>query len=295
MISLYCYALAALVPILLASNSISHKRQRIQALWAAQWLRHLRDLLELFPKHRGMANAFLKGDASFRASMEKLQQQADAKLESMRKLIAERNECSEHRILRPIEQDWRTIKQNVYNMSAERCFAAHSRLIALVIERLEDDALELLEFAASQRSQHQQQITSVISMLTRDLPHIVESIGQARGIGTGVATQQSSSVANRVNLKYLHSNALSIIENKLAPLRSMLTRQQDLSTMESCLDNAVTSSNQFLSLLKAELVDTPNPTVAPDVYYQQGTSAIEAELRLFDQLFPRCIQVLGLN
>ena len=297
MILVYCYAIAAIVLFLFTKKNLQHNKQRKQVLWVVQWLQQLRDLLELFPKHRGMANAYLKGDTSFRGAMEKLQQEADAKLLSMRRQISERREWSDKRILHAIEEKWQSIKQNVYTMPADRCFYNHSRLIALVIERLEDDALELLGFAQRSTSQQQRHISSIISMLTRELPQVLESIGQARGIGTGVAAQQNSSVANRVNLKYLHSNALSIIDNKLVPLRASLVQQSEMSqhSMESCFENAVNASRQFLNLLKHELIDTPHPTVAPDTYYKQGTVAIEAEFRLFDQLFPQCLKVLGLN
>ena len=302
MILMYCCLLAALATIVLLNNLIQHKKRHRRLLWVTQWVRQLRGLLELFPKHRGMANAFLKGDDSFRLSLEKLQREVDTKLLSMRQLIAECGDCYEPRLIQPIEQQWQSIKERVFSMPAQQSFALHTQLISLVIERMEDDSLELQAFA-----QNHGHLTSLIAMLTRELPQVVESIGQARGIGTGVAAQRSSTVANRINMKFLHGHTLSIINNKLVPLRSTSHQYHGLEDhrmerqgregqgMEEIIDRAVSAAQSFLNLLHSELIVTANPTVSPETFYQQGTAAIDAGFRLFDQLFPRCIQLMGLR
>jgi hypothetical protein len=65
--------------------------------------------------------------------------------------------------------------------------------------------------------------------------------------------------------------------------------------MEEIIDRAVSAAQSFLNLLHSELIVTANPTVSPETFYQQGTAAIDAGFRLFDQLFPRCIQLMGLR
>jgi methyl-accepting chemotaxis protein len=297
MILMYCCSLVAIVTIVVTNNIIQQRKRRNRVLWVTLWVQQLRGLLELFPKHRGMANAFLKGDDSFRPSMEKLQREVDTKLLSMRQLIAERGDWSERHLLQPIERQWQSIKESVFNMPATKSFALHTQLISLVIERMEDDSLELEAFA-----QNYGHLKSLITLLTRELPHVVESIGQARGIGTGVAAQRSSTVANRVNMKFLHGNTLSIINNKLVPVRSVLHQFHSIEDhgvkdhgMEEFIDSTVSSAQNFLNLLHSELIDTAHPTVSPETFYQQGTAAIDAGFRLFDQLFPRCIQFMGLR
>ncbi|KPJ96330.1 MAG: hypothetical protein AMJ53_01055 [Gammaproteobacteria bacterium SG8_11] len=297
MILMYCCVLAAMAAILVVGKITQQTRQRKRIKWVTQWLQQLRGLLEIFPKHRGMANALLKGDDSFRPAMEKLQREADDRLLSMRQLVVKRGDWSEQQLLNPITQQWQMIKENVFSMPANKSFALHTQLIAVVIERMEDDSLELAAFAHNSFSLDQDYLKSLVIMLTRELPHVVESIGQARGIGTGVAAQRRSTVANRVNLKYLHGNTLSIIQNKLVPLRLVLHQHHDMKeqAMEECIDSAVLSAQKFLNLLQSELIDTVNPTVSPEAYYQQGTAAIDAGFRLFDKLFPRCTQLLGLR
>ncbi len=286
MILIYFCMLLVIATIVVISNVVQKRTRRMRILWVTRWVQQLRILLELFPKHRGMVNALLKGDNSFRPSLEKLQREVDTHLQSMRQLITERRDLSEQCLLQPIEKQWRAIRESSFNMPAKKSFALHTHLIALVIERMEDDSLELEAFAHNHGH-----LKSLIVMLTRELPHVVESIGQARGIGTGVAAQRSSTVANRVNLKFLHGNTLSILNNKLVPVRSVLNQYGT----DQVIDSAVTSAQNFLNILHSELIDTAKPTVSPDAFYQQGTAAIDAGFRLFDQLFPRCIQFLGLR
>lgn len=222
MILIYCCLLAMIAAFIVVNNVVRQRKRRTRVLWVAQWVQQLRCLLELFPKHRGMANALLKGDHSFRPAMEKLQREVDAKLLSMRQLVAERSDGFDRDYFHPdllqkIEQQWQAIRDNVFTMQAKKSFTLHTRLIALVIERMEDDSLELVAFANTHRD-----LKSLVTMLTRELPHVVESIGQARGIGTGVAAQRSSTVANRVNLRYLHGNTLAILNNRLVDRKSVV-------------------------------------------------------------------------
>lgn len=290
-LTIYCFsatAIAALVYI----NSLAKRRKHLaQILWVAKWVQQLRRLLELLPKHRGMANALLKGDDSFRQPLHDLQREVDGQLEAMRRLTLERGNQAVSRRLQPIEREWQAIRDGVMTMQAAKSFSLHTRLIAKVLERMEDDASSLQSLA-----QNNDALRSLLTVLTHDLPHIVESIGQARGIGTGVAAQRASSVANRVNLKFLHEKTSSIIDCQLSPLRASARRYQAMGlNFTDVIDKAVSSAQSFTAMMQSELIEKNPPTVAPDTFYQHGTAAIEAGFQLFDTLYPRWLEVLGLN
>ncbi|MCG6968811.1 MAG: hypothetical protein LJE85_03500 [Gammaproteobacteria bacterium] len=287
MIWIYCSLLTIVAAGVAIKLVVQQKRHRLRLLWSARWLQALRTLLELFPQHRGMANALLKGDESFRPALQKLQQQVDTQLQTMRRLLNERDSGGSLYLLQPIEQQWQTIRDHILSMQAKKSFAAHTQLVALVIERMQDDSIELEALAHNNG-----QLRLLLTMLAWELPHVVESIGQARGIGTGVAAERASNVATRVNLKYLHEKTASIINHKLLPAHGVIRHYQG---MEEVIDKAVSSAQEFLELLERELITTVKPTVAPEMFYQQGTTAIVAAFQLFDQLFPRWIHSIGLK
>jgi hypothetical protein len=287
MIWVYCSLLTVIAVGIAINHLAQQKKRRRQLLWGARWMQALRCLFELFPQHRGMANALLKGDDSFRPALEKLQQQVDNQLQTMRQLLKERDDSGSLHILLPIEQQWQAIRDSIFTMQAKKSFVLHTDLIALVIERMQDDSIELEALAHTN-----EQLRLLLTMLTRELPHVVESIGQARGIGTGVAAERASNAVTRVNLKYLHEKTASIINNKLLPAHAVIRHYQG---MEEIIDKAVSSAQSFLELLERELIVTAKPTIAPEKFYQQGTAAIVAAFELFDQLFPRWMHSFGLK
>ena len=287
MILIYSVLIAVIAMIAVIGNMNQQRKRRRQALWAANWLLQLRVLLEMFPKHRGMANALLKGDESFKPLLKKLQQEVDAQLQRMQQLAKECGGLRAAHLPAPIEQQWLAIRQEVFNLPARKSFEMHTRLIAMVIERLEDDSLGLDALAHNFG-----QLRPLLAVLTRELPHIVESIGQARGIGTGVAAQRAGTVANRVNLKYLHGKTSDIISYKLVAVRNVISGYQG---MDAVIDGAIASAKSFLDLLQRELIENATPNIAPEQFYQQGTAAIDAGFQLFDQLFPRWLQSVGLK
>jgi hypothetical protein len=287
MIWIYCCLLGVIAAGIVTNQVIQRTQRRKQQRWGVLWLRQLRELLELFPQHRGMANALLKGDESFRPALEKLQRQVDSRLQSMHQLLDEPGAGCKPSALQPIEQQWQTLRDQLFTLPAKKSFAMHTRLIESVIERMQDDSIELEALACNNES-----LRMLLIMLTRELPQVVESMGQARGIGTGVAAQRVSNVANRVNLKFLHEKTSSIIDHKLVPAHAVISHYQG---MEEVIDRAVSSAREFLDLLDRELIACAKPTVAPDQFYQQGTKAIEAGFQLFDQLFPRCTQSMRLT
>lgn len=286
MLTIYIAALSLILAAVLVNQWIQLRRHRRRLLWAVEWVRQLRKLLELFPKHRGMANALLNGDKSFRPAMQQLQAELDNQLLALRRM-GESRDGSIEPLLLPIERQWQVIRNGVFGMSAKQSFGLHTQLISQVIERMQDDSLDLQLHVPTGSP-----LSSMLAMLTRELPHVVESIGQARGVGTGVAARQSSTVANRVDLKFLHGKISTIINERLIPARSAARHFQGI---ESVIDNTVASTQNFLTLLQRELIDNRAPNMSPETFYQQGTAAIAAGFELFDQLFPRCLQSMDLK
>jgi methyl-accepting chemotaxis protein len=285
---MYLIIAAGLIGSVTMLTAFAQRRQRYSAHLTVEWMQHLRQLLELLPKHRGMANALLKGDQSFRQSIEKLQQEVSAHLERMERFCVSYPSVADNNALAPIRDAWTQIRKKLTTLDAEKSFQLHTQLIAMALERMEDDSIYLQRFVGQNH-----QMRSSLLLLVRELPQVVESIGQARGIGTGVAAQQSSTIANRVNLKYLHEKTASIINDRLVPLQDNAINGHALRNMDVFSASADKAVN-FLDILRQELIDSDTPTIKPETFYKKGTEAIDACFELFDTLLPRWTQVAGI-
>jgi len=257
----------------------SEKFVKTQEQWLFSFIRNSRRLIEHLPKHRGMANAFLKGDGSFKSPLMSIQSEIDSDLEALKKLLMKKEAVIKDDAIQYMFDDWQTLKQQVLTLSPQVSFSKHTRLIGQFLETLEDTT-ELTYFKNRIDNFHQRLLNSIVS----DIPLLAETIGQARGIGTGVAAQAECSVENRIKLIYLLERSKKIINNSLNPLLNY--GKIDSSPLKSEFDTSMNNCNTFLDTLRSTLIDAESIEIEPNQYYQTATHAIESTYTLFDKILP---------
>lgn len=249
--------------------SQAHKQKEIRS--ALQIIKTLRQLIENIPKHRGMANALLQGDESFRSKLDPL------KKEISTTFLHLKNHCTNlasANISNTVDDSivkWNYIADKFYSLSPAKSFELHSDLIENVLFLMEDIARD---FDLDNKN------NSYINLLTQKLPLLTETLGQARGIGTGVAAKQTCDVATRVKLKFLHSRIKEIILNQ-----SNLLDKNDPHIFKT-INQSQGKTKIFLDMLHNELIASRQISIKSDEYYSQATEAIASNFTLFDELLP---------
>lgn len=95
-----------------------------------EYLRPLRTLVELLPKHRAVANAYLSGDSDAQGELILLQPEIDAvfpRVESAERAYGKEFGTSAH--WDRFKEDWRTLEAGVDALTPIESFQRHSRLI----------------------------------------------------------------------------------------------------------------------------------------------------------------------
>ena len=121
------------------NNRLRLKKQKITRL--ANAVQSLRLLLEYLAKHRGMTNAYLKGDHSFKSEIDSLQTNVDHVFTS---LTQETNtEISWDNIpeYTNMKTEWNSLKSRVFERSPKQNFDLHIALIGKVIENIAEEGL----------------------------------------------------------------------------------------------------------------------------------------------------------
>ncbi len=163
------------------------------------FIHHVRRALGHLPQHRGMANAFLNGDQDFREKMTQMQSEIDHDIDAI-------NDCMTRHPLTPvlltrwdkIQNGWATLKNEVKTISPTDSFERHSVLISEILYIVSDTSDEM------RVSEHPDDEKKRIARTTFELlPTIIETIGQARGIGTGAAAKGTLITAVRIKLEFL--------------------------------------------------------------------------------------------
>lgn len=244
---------------------------------------HLRRLLEAMPQHRGMANALLQGDESFRSKLVSLQSQIDRDMDTMKNQLCPADRWGVANRAQQILEAWSTIKQKLNNFDAPESFARHTALMTELLYLINDvaDAAGLLDDTDN---------TRLIDAAINTLPLVTETLGQTRGMGTGVAARGRCASDMRVKLRYLLTNTRRVAEEVNQAVRGTLSQRgtaQDADFKKRAghaLDESQRATQEFLSLLESGIIHERNVDVAPTDFYAAGTEAIQHSFTLLDAI-----------
>lgn len=229
-------------------------------------------LLDL-QQHRGMVNAFLSGDNSFKP---KIEQKQAAIGQDIAALNAFRGQglMTEKR-WEGIVGDWQSLRTGCLAMPAEDSFRRHSELIRAILYSIGDIAerSQIIDRCAAD--------FALVDALWSKIPAVAEGLGQARGLGSSVAAKGYCSSVARIKLRFLEERVrevMGLVSNDLA--------HADLAQAASFVQiwkETQVSVQEFLALLDEKLIGTERPTIDAEHYFNAGTKALDAVFRAFDQ------------
>lgn len=247
------------------------------------FIQAIRPLLVDLPQHRGMTNAFLLGDTSFKSKIASKQNDIDQALAHLNKLSHELNNSLEtDEYVTNLNNQWSNIKTISSTLSAERSFELHSSTVSYLQELLAHVAdTSEMTLSADEISIH---LTS--ALITR-LPVVIEAMGQARGIGSGVAAIGSSTEEQKIKLAVL-SDRIKLNNHFLQKeLHSVLEHDSELNqSMGQIIDQNQEGIYNFTQLIKSELQAKRSPTISAEQVFTSGTMAINSAFNLFDKIIP---------
>ena len=239
-------------------------------------IKQLRILIELIPQHRGAANAFLKGDKTFKARLANVGVKVDKEFYRLVALSQDYQEISAQNYSLMVK-DWQTIQQNMSTLTAEKSFELHTLLITQILNAMKDVSKEAYLDTNLDHTESQ-----LLSVLVKGLPQLAEILEQARGIGLGVAAQGKINVTHSVRLNYLANRIQHSLEKTLMPLQQLTVLTNRCEHTAKLLNQCTPAVNEFLRCLIQDLLKSSNISIEPDQFYLIGTNAIEKVFALFD-------------
>ncbi len=235
--------------------------------------RLVKQLLLDLQQHRGMVNAFLSGDNSFKS---KIEQKQSAIGQDITALDALRGQglMTEKR-WEDIRSAWQALRAEAMALPAEESFRRHSELIRAVLYSIGDVA-ERSQIAGDCAADF-----ALVDALWNKLPAVAEGLGQARGIGSSVAAKGYCSSVTRIKLRFLEehiSETIGLVNNDLA--HADITQAMAFTQAWKETHAAV---HEFLALLDEKLISTERPAIDAGHYFSAGTKAMDAVFHAFDQ------------
>lgn len=235
--------------------------------------RLIKQLLVDLQQHRGMVNAFLSGDSSFKPKIEQKQAaigQDAAALDALHGqglMTAKRWEG--------IRSAWQALRTAALALPAEESFRRHSELIRAVLYSMGDVA-ERSQIVGACAADF-----ALVDALWSKLPAVAEGLGQARGIGSSVAAKGYCSSVARIKLRFLEeriSETMGWVNNDLAHVGTA-----QAAPFTRAWNETHAAVLEFLALLDEKLINTERPAIDAEHYFNAGTKAMDAVFHAFDQ------------
>ena len=247
------------------------------------YIKEMRPLLEHIPQHRGMTNAFLKGDSSFENKILTKRKKIDEYMASLKKVDQQlRDKLQTENKLMEIQQHWNNIKKDSMSQSAKESFSNHSALINKLAELLNHIG-NTSEIALDQKLDS----SKLGDILINDLPALTDFIGQVRGIASGVAATGKFDPEIFIHLSILIDsmkvNAITLSSNLQIAFASNPELTKQLSGIAA---ENMKNIKQFVSVLNSDFLEAETIQTDSKTIFGIGTRAITSSFKLYDTVLP---------
>jgi signal transduction histidine kinase len=231
-------------------------------------VRFLRDLQQ----HRGMANAFLRGDRSFGADLQRLEARIEQDASAISNISVAVGVGQRWQAL---DRKWLALKSSYRKMQADESFNAHTALIA--------ETLSLMTFVADVSNLTvDPDIDSFYLMDTviNKLPLTAEYLGRIRGLGAGALVPKRLSDRERARLIILSG----LVSSTMAEVEDNMSRALEANSgvdgeLKSYFGKASSAVNAALGILDEEVIFASRITIGPAEYFDALTNAIDMSFR----------------
>ncbi len=248
------------------------------------YIKSVRQPIEHIQQHRGMTAAYLNGATEFKDRILQKRGVVDTKLAELEQIDKELGASLDTgSIISKLTQQWNDIKANSMNMSTADAIKAHSAMISDMLTLMSGVA-DASEITMDPKLDSYYMGAALVS----NLPNMLENMGQARAVGSGVAAK--GSFANQkvyVKLAVLSHNINNYFENVSSGLQAVYAENAGVS---KALSTPTTSNNaairEMQALLNSELLNKENITVSGDTVFNKATRAISGSYKLYDALAP---------
>ena len=258
-------------------------------LTGLEYILPVQQLIQHFPEHRGMTNAYLSGNESFKA-----------KILAKRKQLAEDIQLIDEVDQRfgvqlgttaqwgKIKSAWGRLEAEAFTGLAKEIFAQHTALIAEVLDLVKlasdnsnltlDPALDSYYIG-----------TAIVNLL----PQVVENLGQARGLSSGLVAKQALSQNENIKLVSLISTVQKNINDLKRGMQVLEQSNSDLSNkISSQVRQTISDSENYLKFLSANILNANQINVQSSTVFSKGTETIKANFKILDTLAPELRSLL---
>ncbi len=264
-----------LLPILYASVIIyqenNHKISLIaNKILGIESVNSLKPLRLIAAKHRGTSAQWFSGNKKASAIILSLEGEMEQAFEDANRGISHENYSQKSRAnLATLQQSWKNLLlSRIQSQSANDSFQNHSLWVSQVDQLISSIARQSgltldLDIATYE----------LMNITVFSIPKLQETLGQLRGIGSGVATKGSFDSNSYVAASTLYNS----IQQDVNTIQQEFDLLNEISPdyVPSEFNQASSSINRFQTSSDEKLIQPDKPTISGSDYFALGTEAIK--------------------
>ncbi|OAJ71073.1 hypothetical protein A7976_06435 [Methylobacillus sp. MM3] len=272
-IAMFCIAL--LYGVLYLADSHKKHRKMLRRIRGIAALQTGVTLMSTIQQHRGMSSGLLNGNDSFRTGLITKQAEARSIMSHMKALIDASPELArDRRTLENVATGMEAIIGSLKQMTPEQSFSRHTELVRNTIHLIGDmgEHLGLMDNEGTP-------LAMLSNLLLLRLPLLMESIGQARALGSGYAAKGQVGAVGRIRLSFLESHIRECRENMHIPGNNGSAATEKVEAL--------------LDLLEKEFIQADEVNISPEQFFKAATDAIESCLKLWQDVAQHTESAIG--
>ena len=254
-----------------------------------EYMQQLRPLLVNIAQTRGMTNAYMNGKNELLPKINDKRAEVARLINRLLKVDQQLGKVlSTGSVAHTIQTDWDSIVRDALSLKPTQAFAAHTALIEKVL------ALNTLVMENS-RLLLDPSLNSnfMANVLGVRIPVLSENMGKARGLGAGIISRGSFTPETYLTLTRFIQNIENANNAMMHGLDVVFTNnpeaKQRLSSLRTMAGKA---TEDFVATSKKEVLQAETISMDAKDYFNMGTAAIAANLKLYDEVMKVLTSVL---
>lgn len=245
-----------------------------------EYYQPLKDLLVGVQLHRGIANTYLNGDASFKEKMVNQQSQIEEIIKAVNEVDRKYGETLKTTDKwNSLKEQWHRIQEKAFSgLRPKESLELHTALVEntiALISHIGDTSNLILD----------PELDSYYLMdsIVNKLPLLSEKIGQARVLGSGIAARKkfiNDEKEQLIAVSVYIKTAFDATNNGMdIAIRENPTIKPKVEAYIKEYSNSV---NGFMDVLNMNFITAQNIDIKPDEYFAVATKAITDNFKIFD-------------
>ena len=231
------------------------------------------ELVQALQRHRGLSNVLLNGNSSSAAARQTLAAEVDKRIEALSQNVTSVDEAKTQLV--QIKTDWSKLRDGVgtLTLSPASAFAQHSQLVQVATDIAENLADHYGLTLDPEANGYFLQNGWVIF-----LPELTEGLAQLRGKGSGYLAAKAITDADKAALAAMQrQTSRALIQLKKQIAKAIEAEPELKGELDAGLQKVDQASDRVIQLVREEILDSSKLSFEPTSFFDQVSSAIDAE------------------